>query len=108
MIVLLTLLCIVSGWATLILNPGIVYNEKNKEINEPKIYCYECRFQYPHLKEPLTHCEKCGVCCFGRDHHCDVFGKCVAKNNMKIFITFSVGICLLLVCNLISIILIMA
>ena len=101
--VLLTLLCIITGWLTLILNPGIIYNDKNVNNSEPKIYCYQCRYTYPHLKQTLKHCEKCGVCCFGRDHHCDVFGKCVAKDNLNIFVTFSIGICLLLIINFISI-----
>ena len=99
---LLTLLCIISGWITFILNPGIIFNDKNANNNEPKIYCNECKFLYPHLKEKLEHCDKCGVCCFGIDHHCDIFGKCVAKNNLNIFITFSISICLLFIVNFIS------
>ena len=94
--VLLTLVCIVTALITLILNPGIVYNQKNEGNNsEPKIYCFQCRFQYPHLDKVLTHCENCGVCVFGRDHHCDVFGKCVGRNNEKIFETFGFCVCLL-------------
>ena len=105
--VLLNLICMITGWITFILNPGIVFNDKNVDNNEPKIYCYQCRFLYPHLKQPISHCEKCGVCCFGRDHHCDVFGKCVAKNNLKIFVTFSISICILLIFQLITTVLLM-
>ena len=102
--ILLNLICILSGWITLIKNPGIIYNDNNEENNEPKIYCFQCRFRYPHLKQQITHCDKCGVCCFGRDHHWDVFGKCVAKDNLIIFVTFTISICILLLFNFISII----
>ena len=101
--ILLNLLSLITGWLTFILNPGIVYNDNTINDNEPKIYCYQCRFLYPHLKQPIAHCEKCGVCCFGRDHHCDVFGKCVAKDNLKIFISFFICTCLLFVANFVSI-----
>ena len=96
----MTLICIISGLITLVLNPGIVYNQKSENANnENKIYCFQCRFQYPHLKETLTHCDNCGICVYGRDHHCDVFGKCVAKNNICIFSTFSIAVCMLLLFN---------
>jgi hypothetical protein len=92
-----------------VLNPGIIYNQKKEGINnENKIYCFECRYQYPNLNETLTHCENCGVCYIGRDHHCDVFGKCVAKNNICIFSTFSMSLCLLLVANFSSVGLVLA
>ena len=100
--IFLTSLSVISGWITLIRNPGIYYNDNTIDSNETKIYCYECKFNYPHLKEPIKHCRKCGVCCFGRDHHCDVFGKCVAKNNMRVFITFSISMCTLLMFNFIA------
>ena len=101
--ILLTLICSISGLITLVLNPGIIYNQKNEGINnENKIYCFECRFQYPHLDQKLTHCENCGVCVYGRDHHCDVFGKCVGKNNLSVFSTFSISVCILLIFNFVS------
>ena len=102
--ILFTLITIISGVLTLILNPGIIYNLKNEGINsENKIYCFQCRFQYPHLNMTLTHCENCGVCYVERDHHCDVFGKCVAKNNLFIFTIFAISVCFLIVVNFSSI-----
>ena len=102
--ILLTIICIISGIITFVLNPGIIYNQKKEGINnENKIYCSQCEFQYPNLNETLTHCDNCGVCYIGRDHHCDVFGKCVAKKNINIFSTFSISVCLLLVANFCSI-----
>ena len=99
---LVCIITIITGWVTFFLNPGIVYN--NKDINsENKIYCFQCRFQYPRVRRTMKHCEKCGVCYFGRDHHCDVFGKCVAKNNMKLFITFNISICCLFIINFVYI-----
>jgi hypothetical protein len=98
----LNTLSTITGWITLLRNPGIYYNDNTIDINEPKIYCYQCKFLYPHLKEPIKHCRKCGVCCFGRDHHCDVFSKCVAKNNLKIFVVFSLSMCTQLFFNFIA------
>jgi len=100
--IFLNLLSIITGWITLIKNPGVVFNDNTIDVNEPKIYCYQCKYLYPHLKEPIKHCRKCGVCCFGRDHHCDVFGKCVAKNNTRIFMAFSLCTCILIMFNFIS------
>ena len=100
----MTIICIISGIITFVLNPGIIYNQKKEGINnENKIYCFECRFKYPHLNQTLTHCENCGVCYIGWDHHCDVFGKCIAKNNLYIFSTFLMSIILLFVVNFCSI-----
>lgn len=94
---ILHLTCIISGLITFVLNPGIIYNQKNEGINsESKIYCFQCRFQYPNLNMTLTHCENCGVCVYARDHHCDVFGKCVGKNNINIFSTFAISMCFLI------------
>ena len=101
---LLTIITIISGTITFVLNPGIIYNQKNEGIySENKIYCFQCRFQYPHLNMTLTHCENCGVCYVKRDHHCGVFGKCVAKNNIFIFSLFSISVCFLIVANFASI-----
>ena len=97
---LLNMTCIISGLVTLVLNPGIIYNQKNEGIDtENKIYCFECRYQYPRLNMTLTHCENCGVCVFARDHHCDVFGKCVGKNNINIFSSFAISICFIFLLN---------
>lgn len=102
--IILTLITLIFGIITFILNPGIIYNTKNEGINsENKIYCFQCRFQYPHMGMTLTHCDNCGVCYVERDHHCDVFGKCVAKKNLCIFATFSISVCFLIIGNLASI-----
>ena len=100
---LLTLICFISGIITFVSNPGIVYNQINENINsENNIYCSHCKFKYPDLGQTLTHCFECGVCYIGRDHHCNVFGKCVAKKNLNIFSTFSLSICFLLMGNFAS------
>ena len=31
------------------------------------------------------HCNYCNCCVLGLDHHCDVFGNCIAKNNLYFF-----------------------
>lgn len=101
--IILTLTSIISGLITLILNPGIIYNlKKEGKETKNKIYCFQCRFEYPHLGQSLTHCDDCGVCYIGMDHHCDVFGKCIAKNNLSIFTIFFTCICFLFVIDFTS------
>jgi hypothetical protein len=87
--IILTLISSISGLIALILNPGIVYNlKKEGKVCKNKIFCYQCKFEYPFLGQNISHCGECGVCYIGMDHHCDVFGKCIAKNNMNIFTIF--------------------
>jgi hypothetical protein len=101
--IFLTAICIISGIITFILNPGIIYNQKKEGIiSENKIYCFQCKFQYPHLGKTLIHCDKCGVCYVDRDHHCDVFGKCVAQKNISVFSIFSISTCCFLMLNFFS------
>ena len=80
-------LYILSALFTYLLNPGIVYKSgKNKRFK----FCKDCNFDYPFHKI-LKHCHTCGVCVIGIDHHCGVFGKCVARNNLFWFYCFIGG-----------------
>ena len=38
----------------------------------------------------LKHCSSCNICVIGIDHHCGVFGKCIARNNIIFFYSFIV------------------
>ena len=80
-------LYILSALFTYLLNPGIVYKSgKNRRLK----FCKDCNFDYPFHKK-LKHCHICGVCVIGIDHHCGVFGKCVARNNLFWFYCFIGG-----------------
>jgi hypothetical protein len=83
----LNLLYLISGLFTYLLNPGTIYRYgKNKK----KKYCKECNYEYPFHKK-LSHCYSCGICVIGIDHHCGVFGKCIARNNIFWFYSFIVS-----------------
>ena len=70
-----------------IINPGIIYSDKDKNDNE-KIYCDTCKFLYPKNNEDMEHCFMCNICICNYDHHCDVIGKCVGKYNKILFYIF--------------------
>ena len=78
---------IISSILLFIINPGIIYSDKNNT-NEEKNYCPFCQFLYPNNNKKMRHCNICGVCVCRLDHHCGVVGKCVGKYNTFIFITF--------------------
>ena len=42
---------------------------------EGKKYCMVCK---GYRTENMEHCEECGVCVEGLDHHCGFFNKCIA------------------------------
>ena len=33
----------------------------------------------------VKHCEDCGVCVEDMDHHCGVFDRCIARDNITLF-----------------------
>ena len=82
-------LSLFSGILTFIINPGIIYSEKDKNENEnEKIYCHTCKFLYPKNNKRMEHCYTCNICICNYDHHCGVIGKCVGKYNFFLFIIF--------------------
>ena len=82
--IFLNALYILSALLTYLLNPGTYYKlGKKKRVK----YCKECNFNYPFHKK-LKHCYECGICVIGIDHHCGVFGKCIARNNLFWFYCF--------------------
>ena len=72
---------------TSIINPGLPkkFYQIDRE-NNPNLYkyCKECNFWYK-KKTGTFHCNECGVCIEGYDHHCPWTTKCVGKNNVKLF-----------------------
>ena len=49
----------------------------------------------------VKHCEDCGVCVEEMDHHCGVFDRCIARNNLTLFYSvlffFFVTLCFLMI-----------
>ena len=79
---------LLSSILLFIINPGIVYSNKN---NNEKAYCDACKFSYPIDNKKMHHCFLCGVCITNYDHHCGVIGRCVGKYNIIIFFIFVVS-----------------
>jgi len=48
-------------------------------------YCDTCNLDQP---VGCTHCNFCGVCIEGYDHHCVWMGKCIGRGNICAFYTF--------------------
>ena len=67
--------------------------EKNEvKSKEKRIkYCKICDVFKNELKGKVYHCSDCGVCIENWDHHCDIFGKCIAENNCN-YLGVAVGL----------------
>lgn len=74
---------------TFIRNPGAVFlSDSIQQLTKENVHDYKlCLYcQLVVLKhKKIVHCNHCGVCLEERDHHCDVFGKCIAKRNKWLF-----------------------
>lgn len=80
-------------------DPGIIFPstaeqsnlEEESAFNLDDIpYCDICSvYQFQHKK--IHHCEDCGYCIEGLDHHCPWMGQCIGKKNMKWFILFNLS-----------------
>jgi len=90
-------LAVVTGFLLLIINPGVIFSD-NKNNNNEKIYCYDCKFFYPSTNKKMEHCYTCKTCICNLDHHCGVVGKCVGKYNMILFILFVISITGYMIC----------
>jgi hypothetical protein len=76
------ILILIFYYITFLINPGIILNKKGDMTNSS--YCSSCQCYYnPSLK--ISHCNYCGVCIEGFDHHCVWIGKCVGKIIKKHF-----------------------
>jgi len=84
-----------SYMTTALINPGIP--DRNKDSydelyiqrikNDHHKYCHLCETVLTPNTETV-HCEDCGVCVEGYDHHCPWTSKCIGKGNIKYFYTF--------------------
>ena len=82
-----------------IMNPGLPLTEYDKILYEDKSneyrQCKDCKMWICTL-EGTQHCKICNVCIEGYDHHCNLMGTCVGKNNLKVFYLYVLG-CFLMV-----------
>ena len=75
-------------------NPGICGREyfiANNKLDGLNIYEYQicrvCNIIIPKSFE-VRHCRECGICIIGQQFHFHPLGKCIGKNNYKIFSFF--------------------
>ena len=70
-------------------NPGLPKKELQdenliKEKSEQYKKCDKCKFIIE-ISKNYVHCDICGCCCEGFDHHCPWTSKCVGKGNIIFF-----------------------
>ena len=78
---------------TSFINQGFPKNSSSRRNGNPRekyFYCSECQF-YVERTLDCFHCDKCGICIEGQDHHCPWIGKCVGKNNAISFYIFTIS-----------------
>lgn len=73
----------------MVLNPGIPTEKKYFDINDLNLNYRQCKlcnciYHKDDCKD-VNHCEQCGICVEGSEHHCNLATKCIGKNNKKIY-----------------------
>ena len=93
---------IISFIIIILINPGIPERKyyikyiKNKNENEHQLKCKKCNIIVPKSFK-ISHCYYCDICTKEKDHHCPWTGKCIAKNNLKIFYIFITSLFLFII-----------
>ena len=78
---------------TSLINPGYPKNNYGRRTGNPRdeyYFCSECKF-YIKRNSGAQHCDDCGICIEGLDHHCPWTSHCVGKNNIITFYIFIVS-----------------
>ena len=78
---------------TSLINPGYPKNNRERKNGYPKdeyYFCNECKF-YVKRSTDASHCDDCGICIEGMDHHCPWTSHCVGKNNTCSFYIFIIS-----------------
>ena len=90
-------------------NPGLPKREMQNEnllIKRPNRYqrCPSCHFIIDKSKH-FVHCNACGCCCEGYDHHCPWTSKCIGKGNIFYFNGTLIMVCIIFIYFIVAIIL---
>ena len=75
---------------TSLINPGYPKNNHERKTGYPRnefYFCSVCKF-YVKISTDASHCDECGICIEGMDHHCPWTSHCVGKNNTITFYIF--------------------
>ena len=75
---------------TSLINPGYPKNNHERKTGYPRnefYFCSICKF-YVKISRDASHCDDCGICIEGMDHHCPWTSHCVGKNNTITFYIF--------------------
>ena len=75
---------------TSLINPGYPKNNNDRRTGYPReefYFCSVCKF-YVKKSNYALHCDNCGICIEGQDHHCPWTSHCVGKNNIITFYIF--------------------
>ena len=75
---------------TSLINPGYPKNNHERKAGYPReefYFCSVCKFYVKRSTDAL-HCDECGICIEGMDHHCPWTSHCVGKNNIITFYIF--------------------
>lgn len=78
---------------TALINPGYPKNNRDRKNGYPRdefYFCNECKF-YVKRSNDASHCDDCGICVEGMDHHCPWTSHCVGKNNIISFYIFIIA-----------------
>lgn len=74
--------------------------EQRRQDQDDSRYCRVC---YIEKKPKMGHCNDCGICIEGLDHHCPWVTKCVGRGNMLWFIIFVIGMLAWLVLTILTV-----
>ena len=90
-------------------NPGLPKRElQNESLLEKYPYqfkrCPSCNFIIDNSKH-FVHCNTCGCCCEGYDHHCPWTSKCIGKGNIFYFNGMLFMVCVIFFYLIIAIVL---
>jgi len=87
--VLFCVVCFVLLALTSCTDPGFVsVSATATDDSEELCFCEDCQLYRP---DSAFHCDYCGRCVDGWDHHCVWMGQCIGKDNYKIFWRFNVA-----------------
>jgi len=78
---------------TSLINPGYPKNNNERKTGYPRdefYFCNECKF-YVKRSTDASHCDDCGICIEGLDHHCPWTSHCIGRNNTITFYIFIIS-----------------